>query len=69
MENGGLSPNLNFGVLAPTASVRAADGHSPDQDAQGKSRRQSRQGHKAQEATDEPVETAEKPEHRLDRLA
>ena len=66
MENGGLSTNLAFRVLTPTASVRPLDGHSPHQDAQGNSRRHSRQD---RDETDVAAEPEEAPEHQLDRLA
>jgi hypothetical protein len=66
MENASVSTNLALDVLTPATSVRAVDGHSPHQDAQGHSRRQSRRD---RDETDVPAEPGELTEHQLDRLA
>ena len=68
MDTGDLSTDLTMGVLAPASSIRAADGHSPQRDADGKGRRRA-QAEKENGDTDVSSPEAGAPAHQLDSLA
>jgi len=65
VASGDLSNDLSLGILTPTPSVRPVESHSPQQDAEGKSRRRSRPEKQNPESADNTI--AE--EHQIDRLA
>jgi len=64
-----LSPDLALGILAPASAVRAVEGHSPNDDAEAKSRRRSRRTERPGDDDQGSSEPAETPLHQLDRLA
>jgi len=68
MGSSDLSSDLSSGVLTPTPSVRPADGHPPQQDAEGKARR------RPQPAPENPddgqlPDASDSAPHQLDHLA
>ncbi len=68
MDSGELSTDLTMGILAPTSSVRATDGHSTQRDAEGKRRRRPRSESENGDPDDSSPE-AGVPAHQLDSLA
>lgn len=68
MASGDLSNNLSLGILTATPSIRPVDSHSPQQDAEGKSRRRSRLETENPESDDNSVAAGDDP-HQIDRLA
>jgi len=68
MGSGDLTTDLALGVLTPTPAVRPAQGHSPHEDAESKSRRRP---HPKPENPEEDAasEIDDAAAHQLDRMA
>ncbi len=68
MGSGDLSTDLSLGLLTPTPAVRAVEGGSSNQDAEGQARRRPRPEEEKQEE-DALCEAVDQPAHQLDHLA
>lgn len=64
---GDLSPDLDLGILAPSPSVRGAEGNAPNTNSDNKAPR--RRSRPVEESEVESGEAETAGQHRLDRIA